>query len=76
MKFSSYIDNILYCHFLNIRCGSTDNLELNGANFSNQVPGSRPYRIKSGNVGYGVGSLTFVHKPGARAVWRRADGVV
>merc|ERR1712243_93953 len=36
MKFSSYIDNILYCHFLNIRCGSTDNLELNGGNFSNQ----------------------------------------
>ena len=39
IKFNSYNDNILYCHFLNFRCGSKDKLEFNGANFSNHVLG-------------------------------------
>ena len=37
IKFSSWIDNILYCQFLNFRSGTTGKLGWNCANFFNHL---------------------------------------
>ena len=37
ISFSFCNENILHCHFQNLRCGTTSNLKLNGQTFSNHI---------------------------------------